>query len=284
MSPAPVAFVTGASRGIGRATSLALAEAGYDVIVAARTVAGGEVHDYSPSRNREVKRTMPGTLEETAAQVREQGQRAAVVRLDLLERGSVEEAAKAAAEAFGQIDLLVNNAVYQGPGTMDEVLDLEPDQVETVYRANVVHQLLLVQRVLPAMIERKSGVIVNVVSAAGMSDPRVPPDQGGWGFAYGSSKAALIRMIGCLRAEHRDAGVRFHNMEPGLILTESMKAQGLDEAMVKQYGGAPPEVPAAVVAWLASDPGAAEWDGKTLHAQAHAKALGLVPGWPPAAS
>ena len=105
-------------------------------------------------------------------------------------------------------------------GTMDRVLELEPDQVETVYRANVVHQLLLVQRVMPAMVERGSGTIINVVSAAGMSDPQQPPESGGWGFAYSSSKAALIRMIGCLLAEHRDAGVRFFNLEPGLILTE----------------------------------------------------------------
>ena len=281
MSASPVAFVTGASRGIGRAASLELAEAGFDLVVAARTVTGDEVHDYSPSAKRELRRAMPGSLEETAGEVRRRGQRAGVVRLDLLDRASVEAAAQAAHEAFGRIDLLVNNAVYQGPGTMDEVLDLELDQVETIYRVNVVHQLLLVQRVLPDMLERNSGVIVNVVSAAGMNDPRVRPDDGGWGFAYGSSKAALIRMIGCLLAEHRDAGVRFHNMEPGLILTESMKAQGLDEAMLKQYRGAPPEVPAAVIRWLATDPGAGEWNGKTLHAQPHAKGLGLVPGWPP---
>ena len=283
MSSRGVAFVTGASRGIGRATSLALAEAGYDLVVAARTVAGTEVHEYGSSAKQSLKRAMPGSLEETAEGVRERGQRAAVVKLDLLERASVEQAAKDAQAAFGAVDVLVNNAVYQGPGVMDELLDLDPDDVATVYRANVIHQLLLVQRLLPAMLERGSGAVVNVVSAAGMGDPRVRPTDGGWGFAYGSSKAALIRMIGCLRAEHPDAGVRYHNMEPGLILTESMKAQGLDEAMIKQYGGAPVEVPAAVVRWLLTDPGAEEWDGKTLHAQPHAKALGLVPGWPPSA-
>ena len=278
-----VAFVTGASRGIGRATSLALAEAGFDLVIAARTVAGGEVHDYSASARLDVRRAMPGSLDETAALVRERGGQAAVVKLDLLDRSSVEAAAAAASRAFGAVDVLVNNAVYQGPGTMDAVMDLTPEQVETVYRANVVHPLLLVQRLLPAMLERGRGVIVNVVSAAGMSDPPAPPDAGGWGFAYGSSKAALIRLAGALRAEHAGAPVRFHNMEPGLILTESMKAQGLDAAMIEQWGGAPVEVPAAVVRWLVTDPGAAAWDARTLHAQPHAQELGLVPGWPPAA-
>ncbi len=282
MPDSQVALVTGASRGIGRATSLALAEAGFDVVVAARTVTGSEVHNYGSSRDRPLERAMPGSLEETAEAIRERGQRAAVVRLDLLDRGSVEEAAKAASEAFGQIDLLVNNAVYQGPGTMDPVLELELDHVETIYRANVVHQLLLVQRLMPAMVERGNGTIINVVSAAGMSDPGLPPDAGGWGFAYGSSKAALIRMSGCLLAEHRGSGVRFFNMEPGLILTESMKAQGLDEALIKEYGGAPPIVPAAVIRWLATAAEAEAWNGKVLHAQPHAKELALVPGWPPA--
>jgi hypothetical protein len=281
MSPTPVAFVTGASRGIGRETSLALAEAGFDVVVAARTVTGSEVHDYGSSAKQSLERSMPGSLEETAEQIRERGQQAAVVRLDLLDRSSVVQAAKEASEAFGSIDLLVNNAVYQGPGTMDRVLDLELGHVETIYLANVVHQLLLVQLVMPAMIERGNGTIVNVVSAAGMSDPMQPPESGGWGFAYSSSKAALIRMSGCLLAENRESGVRFFNMEPGLILTESMKAQGLDEALIKHHGGAPPIVPAAVIRWLVTAAEANEWNGKTLHAQPHAKKLGLVPGWPP---
>ena len=125
------------------------------------------------------------------------------------------------------------------------------------------------------MLERRRGAIVNLVSAAGMSDPPVPPERGGWGFAYGASKAALIRMAGCLAVEHAGAGVSFFNLEPGLILTESMRVQGLTEDLLASVGGgAAPEVPAAVIAWLATDPGAAEWHGKTVHAQPLAKQLG----------
>jgi len=151
---------------------------------------------------------------------------------------------------------------------------------EQVFLGNVIHQLLLVQRLLPPMLERKSGCIVNLVSAAGMSDPPGPPESGGWGFVYGASKAALIRMAGSLAVEHRGSGVHFFGVEPGFILTESMQVLGLDAELTKSYGGAPPEVPAAVIAWLASDPAAAEaWHGKTLHAQAVALEQRLVPDW-----
>jgi NAD(P)-dependent dehydrogenase (short-subunit alcohol dehydrogenase family) len=276
-----VALVTGASRGIGRATALALAEKGFDLVVAARTVSGDEVHEYSACKGRSLRRAMPGTLEETAAAIRERGREARVVRLDLLERASVERCASEALAAFGRVDLLVNNAIYQGPGTMDRILDVEIDAVEKIYLGNVVHQLLLVKRLLPPMLERKSGCIVNLVSASGMMDPPVPPESGGWGFAYSASKAAFIRMAGCLAVEHAGTGVAFHSLEPGLILTESMRIQGLSDDLARNFGGAPPEVPAAVIAWLATDPGAAEWHGKLIHAQRACLDLGLVPAWRP---
>jgi NAD(P)-dependent dehydrogenase (short-subunit alcohol dehydrogenase family) len=275
-----VAFVTGASRGIGRAASVALAERGFDLVLAARSVSGDEVHEYSPDSSRSLRMAMPGSLEETAALVRARGREALVVRMDLLDRASVQEAADRAQGAWGRVDLLLNNAIYQGPGTMDRLLDLDPDDVERLLRGNVVHQLLLVQRVLPGMIERGGGTVINMVSAAGMSDPPAPPDRGGWGYAYGASKAALIRMAGVVAVEHAKSGVRCFGVDPGLILTESMKIQGLTEELAKQFGGAPPEVPAAVIAWLASDPAADAWHGKVLQAQEVCAELGLLPGWP----
>ena len=273
-----IAFVSGASRGIGRATALALAAKGFDCVLAARSVIGGEVYEYSPDRRCSLRRAMPGSLEETAAAVRERGREALVLRLDLLDPASVEAAAERALEACGAVDLLVNNAIYQGPGIMDRVLDTDCDRVEDILRGNVTSQLRLVQRLLPGMLERKRGAVVNLVSAAGMSDPPVPPERGGWGFAYGASKAALLRMAGCLAVEHAGSGVSFFNLEPGLILTESMRVQGLTEDLLASVGGgAAPEVPAAVIAWLATDPGAAAWHGKTVHAQPLAKQLGLAP-------
>jgi NAD(P)-dependent dehydrogenase (short-subunit alcohol dehydrogenase family) len=276
----PVAFITGASRGIGKASALALAERGYELVISARSVTGAERHDYSPVASKALIRAMPGSLAETAALARERGASVHAVPMDLLDRASTRAAARSALAAFGQIDVLVNNAIYQGPGVMDRLLDLDLDHVERVFLGNVTHQLLVVQEILPQMLARKSGAIVNLVSAAGMGDP--PQGSGAWGFAYGASKAALIRMVGVLASEHANAGVSFFNLEPGLVLTESMREQGLTDELLAAVpgGGAPPAVPAAVIAWLVTSPEAAKWRGKTIHAQPAAKELRLVPGWP----
>src|ERR1700730_10162892 len=120
---APVAFVTGASRGIGRCAALALAHAGYDVVITARTVREGD--------GREGSVALPGSLETTAAEIEAIGRRALPVRMDLLERASVEDAFATAISAWGRVDLLCNNAIYQGRGPMDLLLDLTLDVAET---------------------------------------------------------------------------------------------------------------------------------------------------------
>ena len=276
----PVAFITGASRGIGKATALALAEHGFDLAISARSVSGGEQHDYSPIASRTLVRAMPGSLAQTAELARERGATVHALPMDLLDRASTRAAARAALAAFGRVDVLVNNAIYQGPGVMDPLLALDLDHASRVLLGNVTHQLLVVQELLPHMLARKSGAIVNLVSAAGMGDP--PAGSGAWGFAYGASKAALMRMVGVLASEHADAGVSFFNLEPGLVLTESMREQGLTDDLLRAVpgGGAPPAVPAAVIAWLVTSPDAARWHGQTIHAQPAAKDLRLVPGWP----
>ena len=121
---------------------------------------------------------------------------------------------------------------------------------------------------------------MNIVSAAGGMDPPLPANKGGWGFAYAAAKAGLIRLAGVLDVELPGCGVGLYNVDPGLILTEAMKVQGLTDDLVKNFGGAPPEVVGATVAWLASDPGASEWHKRLLHAQPLCKKLGLLPGWP----
>jgi NAD(P)-dependent dehydrogenase (short-subunit alcohol dehydrogenase family) len=75
--------------------------------------------------------------------------------------------------------------------------------------------------------------------------------------------------------------VRFFNVEPGFIVTEMVKATGLLEQFGPQWRGAPPGVPAAVIAWLVDDDGGLAWHGRTVSAQKLCKDLGLVPGWPP---
>jgi NAD(P)-dependent dehydrogenase (short-subunit alcohol dehydrogenase family) len=276
-----IAFVTGASRGIGAAAARVLAERGFDVVLTARTLTKGETHDHANKAGLPDLRPLPGSLEETAAAVRERGREALPLRLDLLDPASLAAAVDETEKRWGPIDVLLNNGIVQTAGVMDLVRDLTAENVERIYRGNVLAPLWLVQRLLPGMLARGRGTIVNMVSESGFTDPPAPAGQGGWGFAYSSSKSAIARLVGVLAAEYRNSGLRFYNVEPGFIVTEMVKATGLLEQFGPQWHGAPPEVPASVIAWLVTEPAALEWHGKTVSAQKLCKTLGLVPGWPP---
>jgi NAD(P)-dependent dehydrogenase (short-subunit alcohol dehydrogenase family) len=265
-----VAFVTGASRGIGRACSIALAEAGFDVVVTARTVKEGRTADGRP---------LPGSIETTADEVRRCGREALPIRLDLLERDTIDAAIERTISEWGRIDLLLNNGIYTGPGTMSEFMDLTPDLIEVMFRANVFAQIWLTQRVLPGMIERGHGCVINMVSGAGLSDPPAPVNRGGWGLGYAATKAAFHRMVGVLKVEFQNSGVSFFNLEPGFVVTEAMALNDPGGEIAKRFQGAPPAVPASVVAWLASDPRAERWNGQTVFAQKLCLELQLQPDW-----
>jgi NAD(P)-dependent dehydrogenase (short-subunit alcohol dehydrogenase family) len=265
-----VAFVTGASRGIGRASAIALAEAGFDVVVTARTVREGETADGRP---------LPGSIETTAAQVEAAGQRALPMRLDLLDEASMQAAVDATLAQWGRIDVLLNNAIYIGPANMSPFLELELDEVRTLMQGNLLAQIDLTQKVLPHMLERGRGLVINMVSNAALSDPPAPTGSGGWGFAYGASKAALLRMAGVLAIEHAKSGVSFVNLEPGFVLTEAMKLNDPDGELSKYAVGAPVEVPGRVIAWLASDDHAEKYNGEIVLAQPLCLELGLHADW-----
>lgn len=265
-----VAFVTGASRGIGRASAIALAEQGFDVVVTARTVREGEAADGRP---------IPGSIETTAAEVEGRGRRALPIRLDLLDTASLRSAVAETLERWGHIDVLLNNAIYVGPANMQHVQNLELAEVRRLFEANVLAQLDLTQQVLPGMLARRSGLVIDVVSGAALQDPPAPASRGGWGFAYAASKAALLRLAGVLAVEHAGSGVRFVNLEPGFVMTEAMKLNDPDGALQKYAVAAPMSVPASVIAWLATDPAAAKYDGKLVLAQRLCLELGLQPDW-----
>jgi len=267
-----VAFITGASRGIGAETAVALARAGWRVAITARTLADGEAHDYVGARA-----PLPGSLEATAAAVRRAGGEALCLRGDILEPAQLVQAAQHALEHFGRVDLLFNNAVYQGAGNVEHVLAVTDDQLQAIYRANVFTPLALVRALLPGMLERGGGTILNMVSWTAFNNPPAPGDGGGWGFAYPSSKAALARMAGALRAEHPDSGLRAFNVEPGTVITEVMRLAGIDERVLARYKPCTPAAIAAVVAWLADNEPAAGWGpDEVLHAPAIARELGLL--------
>jgi NAD(P)-dependent dehydrogenase (short-subunit alcohol dehydrogenase family) len=266
--PRRIAFVTGASRGIGKASALTLAEAGFDVVATARTVREGESD-------------APGSLETTAAAVRERGRECLALPLDLLDRPSIDAAVDRTQSEWGPVDLLLNNGIYVGPETLQHFLDLSPDAVEMILRANVVAPVHLTQRLLPAMLERKAGTVVNVTSAVAEIDPPAPAGEGGWGLGYAASKGAFHRIAGFLHVELGARGIRAFNLEPGFVLTERMQLDLADAGFTERYAGAPPSVPAAAAAWLATSPDADRFLGKTVRAQKLVADLGLVPGWPP---
>ncbi len=271
-----VALVTGASRGIGSASAVALALNGFDVAVAARTVVEGDGVDDSDNRGRR----LPGSLESTAGRIQAAGQRALTVRMDLLERRSLDSAVELVLERFGRIDVLVNNAVHTGPGSMTRIVDLTVPMLEEKLEANAVAPMVLIKLVLPGMLERGSGTIINVTSPVAENDPPAPAGSGGWGLAYAMSKGALHRVAGILAVELGSRGISAFNLDPGFVVTERM-AIVQQEHGLGGYQGAPPSVPGAVVAWLATQAtgAAAEFNGRTVRAQKLALELGLHPDW-----
>jgi NAD(P)-dependent dehydrogenase (short-subunit alcohol dehydrogenase family) len=274
--PRKVALVTGASRGIGKAAAIALAQAGLDVAFTARTRLEGEGVDESDVG--ELK-TLPGSLATTAAEVERAGARAMPLVADLLDESSLVRAVDEILRQWGHIDVLVNNAVDTGPGSMVRFAELTIDQLERKLKANVVAQAVLIKAVLPSMLDAGSGVIVDVSSHVAGGDPKAPVGEGGWGVAYAASKAAFHRFAPILAVELADRGIRIYNLDPGYVETERQKMNAASLGLEGRYPGAPPSVPASVIAWLATSPDAEELNGQVVLAQRFAREHGLHPDW-----
>jgi len=274
------AIVTGASRGIGKATALALADAGFDLVLAARTVKSGDEHA-DMVRNSDGS-ALPGSLEKTRNAVVAKGCRARLQRLDLLEPETIEAVVEDTLAEWGRIDVLVNNAIYQGPGLMADFMDGSIEELEKVFQGNVIAQVRLTRLVLSGMLELGEGIIVNLTSEAGMVDPLLKLAHGGWGYAHSATKAALHRMAGYLRVEYGDRGIRAYNLEPGLVTSESLIASLGENPEIEKMGvrSAPVEVPAAVIRWLCTADEAIAMNGENIHAQPFCKKNGILPGWP----
>ena len=290
----PTALVTGASRGIGKAIAVHLARAGFDVALTARTVTEGEEREHSSTMRRSDTSPLPGSLSSTAGLVAAAGARSLTVPADLTDRASVTAAADNVLAQWGHVDVLVNNGRYIGPGHMDRFEDTPLELLDRHLEANVMAPLALIKKVLPGMLERGSGCIVNITSGAGFHDPPAPAGDGGWGLGYAFSKAALHRVAGILHLELADRGIRAYNVQPGFIATERM-AQDMSAHGFDASAGAPPDVVGAVVAWLVASPDAAEdamedkpspslmrstKDGRSIEAQEVCRNLDLLPGWP----
>lgn len=281
--PTRVALVTGASRGIGRCGALALARRGFDVVITARTVHEGDGRAHASSAVVQAEPVaIPGSLDTTAAQIEAMGRRCLPLQMDLMERASVERVAAEALDTWGRVDVLVNNAIYQGPGTMDRILDLPLELAERCLVGDYLHPLLLTQLLLPQMLDRGAGRLVNMLSEAAFTTPPAPAGAGGWGVAYAAAKAAFHRVTDMCHVEFAHRGILAFSIAPGLTLTESMRASGTDTVLVKAgHIPAPPEVAGEVVGWLGDEPAAAEYAGQMVSSRSLCKQLGLVDGWPP---
>jgi 7-alpha-hydroxysteroid dehydrogenase len=225
-----VAIVTGAGRGIGAATAVALAEAGADVVLSART---------------------PDQLHAVAKQVEAAGRRAAVVPADLSDLDAVAALADAAMEAFGRIDIVVNNV----GGTMPRpFLDTSPRRLIEAFSFNVATAHALTRAAVPHMLESGGGAVVGISSMMGRTSGR--------GFvAYGTAKAGLSHWTR-LAAQDLAPRIRVNAIAVGSIATSALEIvlddEGLRTAMedgtpLRRIGD--PEEIAATVLFLASKAG-----------------------------
>jgi NAD(P)-dependent dehydrogenase (short-subunit alcohol dehydrogenase family) len=184
------AFVTGASRGIGRVIAVALAAAGADVALAARSTDG---------------------LAETAAGVAALGRRACVLPTDVTSYDAVAAAATAAIEQLGTVEIVVNNA--GGSNFMVPFRELRLSGWDKLLRLNLSSAVYVCHAFAGHLLDRGRGSVINVASVAGLAAaPLMGP--------YGASKAGLISLTKTLAAEWGPAGVRVNALCPGWTATE----------------------------------------------------------------
>ncbi len=224
------AFVTGASRGIGRVVAVALAEAGADVALVARSADG---------------------LAETAAGVGAAGRKAFVIPADVTSYDAVASAVSAAIDQLGQVDIVINNA--GGSNFMVPFRDLRLAGWDKLIRLNLSSAVYVCHAFAAHLLERGHGSVINVASVAGLgASPMMSP--------YGASKAGLISLTQSLAVEWGPAGVRVNALCPGWTATDLNRTLWEDPSIgpatvassaMKRW--AAPEEMAGPAVFLASD-------------------------------
>jgi NAD(P)-dependent dehydrogenase (short-subunit alcohol dehydrogenase family) len=192
------AIVTGAGRGIGRATALELARLGADIVVVDLDPVGAD---------------------RTAAEVKGVGRRASVVATDVTSRAALAAMAERARAEFGRIDVLVNNAgIYRAAAT----LDVTEEHWDAIMSVNAKAVFFATQAVLPTMVAQKRGCIVSLASMAGKIGSKT-------NLPYNASKAAVISMTKSLALAHAADGIRVNCVCPGFVETDMWTAVARDQ-------------------------------------------------------
>jgi 7-alpha-hydroxysteroid dehydrogenase len=249
-----IAIVTGAGRGIGAATSLALAEAGADLVLAART---------------------KEQLDVIAEQVRAFGRQALVIPTDANDTDNLVGLAAAAVEELGGIDIVVNNAGGSAPRPL---LETSVGYLERSFHFNTTTAFALSKAAIPPMLERGGGAIVNISSAIGRLSDR--------GFvAYGTAKAALTHMTRLMAADLAPR-IRVNAIAVGSVATSALETVLTDDALRTQMeDGTPlrrlgqPDDIALAALYLAS-PAGSFVTGKVLEVDGGLEAPNLALGLP----
>jgi NAD(P)-dependent dehydrogenase (short-subunit alcohol dehydrogenase family) len=232
-----VAIVTGGGRGIGRAIAEILAEHGASVTVTART--GTEIA-------------------ETVRRIRSRDGRAIAVTADISDDSEVRRMAKTSERQLGPPDILVNNAGH--PGVFASLWESDPEEWWRTLEVNLRGPMLCSRAVLPSMISKRRGVIVNIGSYIGIS--ATPED-----IAYSTSKCALVRLTDGLAASVEKYGIQVFLLSPGMVKTRMMKE--IPEEIISSMSPiawSPPEVAANIVLRLACGEGKA-LSGRFLHVE-----------------
>ena len=248
-----VALVTGASRGIGRADALALAEAGADVIVTDILLEADEKSEEEAERFGPMAQVMQSTnvmyANQTAEKIKEMGRRTLAVKMDVTNKGQVEEVVQNVVSEFGKIDILINNA-----GTLDHVSQIENQHDEfweRDLRVNLTGAYHCTKAVWPHMKAQKRGSIINMSSVAGTL--------GGFGQAsYATTKGGLLSFTKSMALEGARYNINVNAIVPGIIDTEAFNLGNPDmnERMINRTAfkrpGKPEDI-ANAITFLVSD-------------------------------
>ncbi|HEX2570653.1 MAG TPA: SDR family oxidoreductase [Polyangia bacterium] len=212
-----VALVTGGDSGIGRAVALAFAREGADVAIA-------YLNEHEDAR-------------ETERVVKDAGRRALLVPGDLADEATCRRVIDQAVAAFGRIDILVNNAAFQGK-SVERFEELDAARIERTFRVNIMAMFHLVHHALPHM---KPGAAVINVSSIQAYDPNPGI------LDYAATKGAIVTFTKGLSKELIQRGIRVNTVAPGPVWTPLIQASFSEEKVAKFGEGSPMERPAQPV-------------------------------------